>query len=594
MLYGSVGRVGLRALSGTSFSPLSLFANGEQGGWYDPSDLTTLYQDAAGTTPVTAVEQPVGLVLDKSKGLVLGSELVTNGDFSNGTTGWTVGPTSTFSVVDGQIKAVSTSADAAYFGQLVPVVAGKFYEVRFTTVSDGTAKIARVFVGSFWSGVAITPNSFGTHRVIWQATSTGNVAFWPYGSSGGAGTYILCDNISVRELPGNHLSQSTAAARPVLSARVNLLTYTEEFDNAAWTKDGGTITADGAISPIGTTTAERMTTNGTANTLKSVYQAHSLSAISYTVSVCVKDNGSTSRDFHIFVATNSLTVTVGTTYNFDTDTLTTQADATPFSGISASRTSLGSGWYRITLNFTVANAQTVRFYITAPYVAAKAGDFYIWGADLRPSNAGVGLPAYQRVGAATDYDTTGFPLYLKFDGTDDSLATGTIDPGAVDKAQMFAGVRKLSDASTQMFCEYSTNIGSNTGSLALNRGDYATGLGAYWIHGARGAATLASNQFATTPANYAAPITSVLAGYSDISGDLSVIRVNGTEQATATGDKGSGDWGSYPLYVGRRGGTSYPFSGSLYSLILRFSATNLDAATITATETWVNQRTKAF
>lgn len=34
--------------------------------WYDPSDLTTLYQDAAGTTPVTAAGQPVGRMLDKS------------------------------------------------------------------------------------------------------------------------------------------------------------------------------------------------------------------------------------------------------------------------------------------------------------------------------------------------------------------------------------------------------------------------------------------------------------------------------------------------------------------------------------------------
>lgn len=48
------------------FSPLSLFANGEQGVWYDPSDFTTMFQDSAGTTPVTAVEQPVGRILDKS------------------------------------------------------------------------------------------------------------------------------------------------------------------------------------------------------------------------------------------------------------------------------------------------------------------------------------------------------------------------------------------------------------------------------------------------------------------------------------------------------------------------------------------------
>lgn len=49
-----------------AFSPSSLFAANEPGVWYDPSDLSTLFQDAAGTTPVTAVEQPVGLMLDKS------------------------------------------------------------------------------------------------------------------------------------------------------------------------------------------------------------------------------------------------------------------------------------------------------------------------------------------------------------------------------------------------------------------------------------------------------------------------------------------------------------------------------------------------
>ena len=36
------------------------------GAWFDPSDLSTLFQDAAGTTPVTALEQPVGRWLDKS------------------------------------------------------------------------------------------------------------------------------------------------------------------------------------------------------------------------------------------------------------------------------------------------------------------------------------------------------------------------------------------------------------------------------------------------------------------------------------------------------------------------------------------------
>ena len=42
-----------------------------------------------------------------------------------------------------------------------------------------------------------------------------------------AGATVLTD-------PGNHMLQSTSAARPLLSARVNLLTHTEALDDVAW------------------------------------------------------------------------------------------------------------------------------------------------------------------------------------------------------------------------------------------------------------------------------------------------------------------------------------------------------------------------
>lgn len=43
-----------------------LFENNEQGVWYDPNDLSTLFQDVNGTIPVTSVGQVIGLMLDKS------------------------------------------------------------------------------------------------------------------------------------------------------------------------------------------------------------------------------------------------------------------------------------------------------------------------------------------------------------------------------------------------------------------------------------------------------------------------------------------------------------------------------------------------
>ena len=68
---GITGIGGIPMLGGTSKKTLdqliqSLFANNEQGFFYDPNDLSTMFQDAAGTVPVTGVGQPVGLIRDKS------------------------------------------------------------------------------------------------------------------------------------------------------------------------------------------------------------------------------------------------------------------------------------------------------------------------------------------------------------------------------------------------------------------------------------------------------------------------------------------------------------------------------------------------
>lgn len=49
-----------------SFDPATLFQAGQAGAWYDPSDLSTLWQDTAATVPVTAAGQSVARVDDKS------------------------------------------------------------------------------------------------------------------------------------------------------------------------------------------------------------------------------------------------------------------------------------------------------------------------------------------------------------------------------------------------------------------------------------------------------------------------------------------------------------------------------------------------
>lgn len=344
------------------FSPASLFSSGEQGVWYDPSDLSTLFQDAAGTIPVTAVEQPVGKILDKS---------------------------------------------------------GR----------------------------------------------------------------------------GNHATQATTTSRPVLSARVNLLTGTE------------------------TLATQTVTTRETTQTLR--FEG---------------------------AGTVTLSGTATGTYSAGSHSITTTA-----------------GNLTLTVSGTVTKA------------------------DLRATNMGVGLPAYQRVNTATDYDTAGFPMYLRFDGVDDWLVTPSIDFTGTDKMTVFAGNRYFGDA-PGILCETSANTGANNGAFLCAVNDFSAGREsnsgrATALAGAQFIAPNSTTRVTTRQTDFAQ--TTSAAEFS--------MRINGVVQTPATStpaDAGSGNFGNYPLYIGRRAGSYFPFNGHLYSLIVRGAQSS--KAQILSAETYCNQKTGAY
>jgi hypothetical protein len=182
-------------------------------------------------------------------------------------------------------------------------------------------------------------------------------------------------------------------------------------------------------------------------------------------------------------------------------------------------------------------------------------------------------------------DSTGRP-YLSFDGVDDGMVTGTITPGT-DKVQVFAGVRKLSDAAVGSVVEFSANVNTNSGSLWLAAPVTVGGANYYFT--SKGTVASAG----VTASSRAAPITSVLTGIGDISGDVATLRVNGTLISTSSSDQGTGNYLAYPLYIGRRGGVAAPVNGRIYSVIVRFGS-NLTTGQITSTESWVNGKTGAY
>lgn len=432
-----------------SYSPVKLFTLSEPGIWLDPSDLTTMFQDRAGTTPVTTPGQSVGYRLDKS----------------------------------------------------------------------------------------------------------GN---------------------------NNHATANSDAARGIygiepVGGRRNLLTFTEQFENAGWSKTNVTVTANTSTSPEGTITADRMTASATTSVHRVVGASVTLaSGLNCAYSVYLK------AGTHSFVQIHDgASVSYFANFNVSTGVVGTAT------GCTAAMTDVGNGWYRcsIAMTLNVANPVLCVGMVTSntaarneSWTAAGTENILLWGAQLETGSTAT---AYQRV--TTQYDVTEAGKqtlhYVQYDGSDDGYVTPTITAPGVDKAQVFAGLRKLSNAASGVPFELGN---ASNGGIAL----FAP-FGAANNYSLRSRGTTSVDVAAL---GYTPPITNVVTGLGDISGDLATLRVNGAQVAQSTSDQGTGNYLAYPMYIGRRGGTTLPFNGRDYGIITRFGA-NLDALTIAATESWLASKT---
>lgn len=265
-----------------------------------------------------------------------------------------------------------------------------------------------------------------------------------------------------------------------------------------------------------------------------------------------------------------------------TATLATQSVTTLAASYKLSFTGAGT----ITLsgtNIGVYSAGTNTITCTAGTLTATVVGT-VTNADLRLSSTAASMPAYQLVTTSTNYDTAGFLPYLALI-TDDSFSTGSIDFTSTDKMAVFAGVTKLSDAASAMVAELSANAVLNAG--AFNIQAPATGGNAEYRYG--GGGTIFRNILTSS---YAAPITNVLAATQDIVGDAMNLRVNGVSVGTSALDQGTGNFGNYPLYIGRRNNASLPFNGRVYQFVV--VGKTLSASELASTEAYVNSKTGAY
>lgn len=165
----------------------------------------------------------------------------------------------------------------------------------------------------------------------------------------------------------------------------NLLTYSEQLDNAAWTKTNITVTANTQVNPFGQSTSETLTET-TANAQHSIRQVMCSSVgVQYTLSFYVKYS---TTPFVQLACDGGFDALSYANFNIQTGTIGT-VGASAVAAIE----SVGNSWYRCSIRCTATstNANAGAYIIMAnsssmgyggSYTGSTSNSVYIFGAQV--------------------------------------------------------------------------------------------------------------------------------------------------------------------------------------------------------------------
>jgi hypothetical protein len=246
-------------------------------------------------------------------------------------------------------------------------------------------------VGNGWYRCQIQKTGAGVEMLIFSSnianstpTASGTVFIWgaQFNIGSTAKPYFpTTDRLNVPRLT----YQNGGGGCPSLlleKQSTNLVTYSEQFDNGAWSKSGVTVTANDTTSPDGTQNADKVVEN-TANSSHGCYQGATVTnGIPYTWSGFIKAGERTK--VRLYAESSSAPYV---SFNLSDGTITNTSGS-----ITGSIENFGNGWYRC-IATTTTTGTTAYFNINAldasgniSYTGDGTSGFYIWGAQIEASS----------------------------------------------------------------------------------------------------------------------------------------------------------------------------------------------------------------
>jgi hypothetical protein len=347
----------------------------------------------------------------------LGSELVTNGDFATDSD-WVKQNGATIS--NGMANFITNLSKISQ--SISAPTINKVYRVEFDSNQINLSTTAVIIYGNGFYGLSNIP-SVGKNILYITTNLSGGSQINTFQLSAGANGTI--DNVSVKEYLGQIPIPNSGCGSWLWEPQsTNLLPYSEDFSNSAWSKTRCTIDSGGHISPSGESNAFKMTATDNDARLQ---DGNSPTGVIYTQSIYVKS------------ATGS--------------DVSGQID---FTGTQIVTFTATEQWQRVTTTSDNTRTGSVRVRIT------NSGDeLLIWGAQLETSN-GLGTfdGSYATSYIPTSGQANGVTRNQDVCNNGGSLATINSTEGV-----LYAEIAALSDDLT--FRSISLNDGTNSNSVGI-------------------------------------------------------------------------------------------------------------------------------
>lgn len=261
-----------------------------------------------------------------------------------------------------------------------------------TTRRAWTSERVRQAIAAWWGGIVGTvvqqsdigtaPNEIPLNQYLGEmAYQNYNAVQITGGKIGGVAISDIARTVLTREELDTINSSTNLTLR---GGGVNLLTYSEQFDNAAWSKNRVTVIANATVAPDGTLSADRLVEDTTTGSHNAIRLGFSFTAsTTYTVSFYAKPAG---RNFVALRTSGSAFSSALLYFNLTTGTVT----VINAGGVTASSaTSVGNGWYRCVATFTATSTTIDNLIFDAAqdtsnftYTGDGTSGIYIWGAQL--------------------------------------------------------------------------------------------------------------------------------------------------------------------------------------------------------------------